>query len=335
MQHKDVESNSEKQLSVIIVNYNTNRLTCQCIASIYHETNGIDLEIIVVDNDSPSEDAVEIVEAFPEVRLICNPKNEGFGRANNLGMAQARGEYILLLNSDCIVEDRALEKCFAFMESGFAKENNIGLLGCKLVYEDGMEQNSTYLNGNIWEYFTTTNPILNQIRRKVFKSNKFEPNQEGFVVGVSGAFMWFRAEVLKATRGFDPDFFMYSEETNLCRKRLPGIAKAYYWRGTYLTHLEGKSGKSDLMHLQSMVSGALEWYKWGVPSYCLLILFNLCNWLTLLITLPFISSRNRGQAYKQWLGIKHLLPYWLYHIPRYGRGWGSRPEPLKIRALRS
>jgi GT2 family glycosyltransferase len=104
-------------LSVLIVSFNTRYLTLDCLRSLYAETLDISFEVIVVDNASSDGSAPAIAEAFPQVRLIALDKNLGFGPANNLAAKQAVGKYVLLLNSDTVVLDRAVDRLVTFAET--------------------------------------------------------------------------------------------------------------------------------------------------------------------------------------------------------------------------
>src|SRR3989344_6999234 len=99
------------KLSIIIVNWNTEDLLKQTLDSVFKETKNFDFEVIVVDNNSMKDDSVKMIkENFPQVVLIENKENLGFSRANNQGLKIAKGEYLMLLNSDVIVLNQAIEK---------------------------------------------------------------------------------------------------------------------------------------------------------------------------------------------------------------------------------
>jgi len=121
-------------LSIIIVNYKTRELTSDCIDSIIKSnTKGFDYEIIVVDNASCDGSIEDIQSQFPEVKTIINKENQGFSKANNLGIKTATGEYILLLNSDTIVELNTLKDAHDFIKD----HQHIGALGCKILLPSG------------------------------------------------------------------------------------------------------------------------------------------------------------------------------------------------------
>src|SRR5258705_744475 len=120
-------------LSVIIINYNTFDLTCNCIFSVTEHTKNIRYEIILVDNASTECDAGLFVKKFPQVKLIKNPVNSGFAKGNNLGIDRAGGNYILLLNSDTVFKNNAAEIVFDFLKHN----ESYGIGTAQLQYPDG------------------------------------------------------------------------------------------------------------------------------------------------------------------------------------------------------
>ena len=121
-------------LSIIIVNYKTEELTTNCLSSVYEShLQEVDFEVIVVDNAS-CDGSIEAVERkFPQVSIIKNKENLGFSKANNIGIHKAKGDYILLLNSDTIVEPNTLKKSLYFIKT----RPQVGALGCKVLLENG------------------------------------------------------------------------------------------------------------------------------------------------------------------------------------------------------
>lgn len=198
-------------VSVIIVSYNTAKLTLKCLEAVF-KSKGVELEVIVVDNNSTDGTVEQINKIFRDkvIKIIRNKKNLGFGTANNQGMKIARGEYILLLNSDCFIEEATLQQ---------AQDNlvNADVLGCKLLNQDGSIQQS-------WGYFPTLRRIMQMmlfidnlpfIRNfadsiHVRAMNRYNSSHE--VDWVTGAFIFMKREVYEQSGGFDENFFMYGEE---------------------------------------------------------------------------------------------------------------------------
>lgn len=311
--------------SIIIVNYNTSQLIVDLLQTIRQYCVKHQYEIIVVDNASPNDNLHKLQTEYPEVSLIENKKNEGFGKANNIGISQSKGAHLLLLNSDTLFQDNALDKCIDFMQSSFAKENNIGLMACQLLNADLSHQPSTFGEFSLPKYLIYSNLLLNRLVRR---NNKSKSKKSQFVAAVSGAFMLFKKEVFEKVKPFDPDIFMYSEETELCRERVGKHFKIYYWVDASVIHLGGGSS-SNKMQLQEMVSYSLTWYKKGISMYLIHIFTLTINYLTALLILPIMKPDNRNKTINQLKKIPKHYYYLFFKIPRYSRHWGARSTPLK------
>ena len=135
---------SEIDLSVIIINYNTPELTCKCIQSVYDNSEGLIVEIIVIDNFSKDNSLTLIKSSYPNINLIKSEYNSGFGTANNIGIKKAKGKYTLLLNSDAELTPNCLLKSINYYKLQ-EKTQPIGVLGCHIVGYDGVTQ----FNSNI------------------------------------------------------------------------------------------------------------------------------------------------------------------------------------------
>ncbi|OMD74811.1 glycosyltransferase family 2 protein [Paenibacillus odorifer] len=201
--------------SFIIINYNTKMITANCINSINNNStlNGLNYEIIVVDNNS-TDFSMEFFQErkFENTKIIKNKKNDGFGKANNIGVNYSKGEFLVLLNSDTIVE----ETNFLNLLSAFEKNDEMGILSVKILNEDNTIQsvgfdlpslrNELKLNLLFWNF-----SFIKNIRYKNYK------NKQIFKVGwVSGCFMVMRQKDYHLVGGFDEKIFMYAEDIDLC-----------------------------------------------------------------------------------------------------------------------
>lgn len=234
-------------VSVIIVNYNTYLLTRNCIRSIYDNTIGLNYEIIVVDNDSRDNSVEQLKNEFPNLTLIANKDNLGFGQANNIGVSKAVGQYVFLLNSDTILHNNAISIFYDFFNDN--RNLNIGVLGSLLLNEDGtIGKSSSDLPSFISIFIGTMKGIFYRL---------FLRKSSGFVQDVSvlnfhykkvgqviGADMFMEKSTYITLKGFDPIFFMYFEETDL-QKRLTKLGyNIFLVCGPRITHLEGRSNQS-------------------------------------------------------------------------------------------
>ncbi len=232
------------KLSIIIVNYNVRYFLEQCLHSVFKAIKNIDAEVFVVDNDSYDNSMEMVKNLFPEVIRIENKKNVGFSKANNQAISITKGEYVLLLNPDTVVEEDAFEKCINFMD----KNPNAGGLGVKMV--DG--------NGVFLPESKRGLPTPSVSFYKIFglssifpKSKKFAKYHLGYLNDdeineieiLSGAYMWMRKSVLDKIGYLDESFFMYGEDIDLSYRIIKAGYKNYYFPETKIIHYKGESTK--------------------------------------------------------------------------------------------
>ncbi|TVR32032.1 MAG: glycosyltransferase family 2 protein [Spirochaetaceae bacterium] len=209
------------KLSVIIVSYNTRQLTVECIRSVYRESETA-FELLVVDNASTdgSADAIRAEfppERYPNLRLMALSENLGFAAANNLAADQARGDYLLLLNPDTVVLDRALEKLAAFADA----HPEYGIYGGGTLFADGSRNPTAgWMKPSLWGMFCTAVGL-----GRLFRGSRFF-NPESLagwswdaprpVDIVTGCLLLMRREDWQRLGGFDEQYFMYGEDADLC-----------------------------------------------------------------------------------------------------------------------
>jgi GT2 family glycosyltransferase len=231
---------TEVNVSIIIVNYNTTLLTFQCIKSVINYTSGVSYEVILIDNASSDRSIDDVNNYFPDVKYITSAENIGFGGANNIGFETANGKYIFLLNSDAYLIDNSILEFYNFME---AEENkNIWCVGGELL-DGSLFPNVSYGNfPSLSELAFALGPKL--IMPKYFKENLSSgivlDNQEPRVVDyITGADMFIRRSLIDIL--FDPDFFMYFEETELSFRMFKKKLNSYILPHIKLVHLAGQS----------------------------------------------------------------------------------------------
>ena len=204
-------------LSIIIVNYNVKEFLQNFIHSIYKAAQNISYEIIIVDNASDDGSVEFIKEKFPDVKLIANQKNLGFSKANNIGLAQSKGEYLLLLNPDTIVREDTFEKMISF-----SKNNpDAGLAGCKILNPDGTFQLACRRSfPGPWTSFCKVTGLSNLFpNSKLFARYNLtylDENKTYEVDAISGSFMMFPRKIYEKIGGLDEQFFMYGEDLDFC-----------------------------------------------------------------------------------------------------------------------
>jgi len=239
-----MQNKSSIDLSIILVNWNAKKLLKQCIESIINETKKVSYEIILVDNNSTDGSAQMVEENFKSVVLIKNSENRGFAAANNQAMKIAKGDYILLLNSDTVVLNDALDKCY----ERILGEDKIGLIGCKLLNSDMSLQPSCYnfnslLNAIMFK--TKAIKFINKKNRYKYEGlmQSFDYNTEMDVDYVCGAFMLYKRDILEKVGFLDESFFMYAEETDYCARIKEAGYRILFYPGAEIIHYGGGSSK--------------------------------------------------------------------------------------------
>lgn len=234
------------KISVIIVNYNVEYFLEQCLNSVKKALENVSGEVFVVDNNS-IDNSVEMVRAkFPEFQLIANKDNRGFSKANNQAIEISKGEYVLLLNPDTVVEEDTFEKVVDFMD----KHPQAGGLGVRML--DG--------KGKFLPESKRGLPTPTVAFYKIFGLSKIFPKSKRFgqyhlghlsefetneIDILSGAFMLMRHDTLKKVGLLDEAFFMYGEDIDLSYRIVKGGYKNYYFPETRIIHYKGESTKKS------------------------------------------------------------------------------------------
>ena len=250
------------QLSVIILNYNVRFFLEQCVASVQEALTNIDSEIIVVDNDS-SDDSCEIIKSrFPNVKLIENTVNSGFPKGNNIGVAQAKGDYICILNPDTVVAEDTFEKILAFAK----KQENLGIVGCKLI--DGSGNFLPESKRGISTPFVALTKIFglyklfpNCVLFNRYYAQHLSENETGKVDILVGAFMIMKRNLYNEIGGFDENCFMYSDDIDLSFMVLKSGKNNYYFHETSVIHYKGESTVKDGLYMKRFREAMQFFYK--------------------------------------------------------------------------
>lgn len=230
-------------LSIIIVNYNGKGYLRQCLTSLYDSEHHPGFETIVVDNNSSDESCAMVRADFPQVRLIENNENAGFAKGNNIGLALARGDYILLLNSDTRVMGNALEKLILFLEN----HSRVAVATARLVYPDFSDQGvarsfPTPMNGLFGRRSILTRLFPNNRYSQKYLTSRTHTSDEPFEVDwVSGACLMVRKDIIEEVGFLDERFWMYWEDADLCFRIKQKGWKIYCVPDALVIHYEGKS----------------------------------------------------------------------------------------------
>ncbi len=265
-------------VSIIIINYNTFQLTCNCIASVLQHTKAIDFEIILVDNASTECDPQKFKEQFPGIHLIESKQNTGFAGGNNLGIKQAKGEIILLLNSDTYLTEDAISFC----ASQFSKHDNAGVVGCKMIYPDGgLQYTARKFRTLQWELLDLFRPVLQLMsykkRAQLMLGRYFKADFDTECDWLNGAFFMFSKKLLTQMpdQKLDDRFFMYGEDHLWCMQIKKMGLRNLFFSGTQIVHINsGSTDKNKQLALKKiMLKHELEIMNTsGMPALNLQIL---------------------------------------------------------------
>lgn len=204
-------------LSVIVVSDNTRAMTLECLESIYRETTSIAFEVLVVDNASSDGSAAAIRERFPEVRLLALDENQGFARANNLAALETRGRFLLLLNPDTVILDRAIEKLFRFA----IEDRGLSIWGGRTLFADGsLNPSCAWARPSLWSLACGSIGLTALFPHSSLFHPEAMPAWDRTTLRrvdiVTGCFLLIAKALWDRLGGFDPEFFMYAEEADLC-----------------------------------------------------------------------------------------------------------------------
>lgn len=234
------------KLSIVIVNYNVEYFLEQCLYSVYNALKTVEAEVFVVDNNSFDGSCEMVKQKFPQVILIENKINLGFSKANNQAMRLAKGEYILLLNPDTVVEEPTFEKTVKFMDS----HPNAGGLGVYMIDGKGnfLPESKRGLPTPWVAFYKIFG--LSKIFKHSKKFNRYHlgnlpENEVNEIEILSGAFMLMRKETLDKIGLLDEQFFMYGEDIDLSYRIIKGGYKNYYYPETKIIHYKGESTKKS------------------------------------------------------------------------------------------
>lgn len=245
------------KLSIVIPTYNAHEWIQGCIDSIRLHRPAADYEIVVVD-DRSTDDTIAIVrQRFPDVRVLANDKNVGFGKTVNVGLRASSGEYILVLNNDTWMHAGALDALIGYLDA----HGDVGIVGPKVLSGDGSLQQQCrrkiptptaallYFSG-VARMFPNNPKVAGYLMTAAAEDETLE------VDSVSGACLLVRRAVVEAIHGFDPEYYLYGEDMDFCwRTKLAGW-KVVYFPGAVITHFGGQGGTG-----KKKMYATIEWHR--------------------------------------------------------------------------
>ncbi|HEY0795956.1 MAG TPA: glycosyltransferase family 2 protein [Acidisarcina sp.] len=232
-----------EDISILIVSFNTKDVLRECLRSVVASSVGLSVETIVVDNCSRDGSMAMVREEFPWAQVIESEQNLGFGGANNLGFEAATGKYVVLLNSDAFLGADTLRVSLDKMEA----DPHVGLAGGRLVGRNGKLQRSARMFPSLLRQALILSGLSDHYPRSRFfgQSDRTwaDPMQPAEVDWVPGAFSIIRADLLDKIGFFDPRFFLYYEEVDLCMRIKQAGYKVMYWPDIEVIHIGGESSR--------------------------------------------------------------------------------------------
>jgi len=282
------------KLSIITVTWNVKALAEKMLSSLFLYLKDIDFEVILVDNESKDSTVNFLTEKFKDeiasgkLKILANDFNAGFSKGNNQGLKIASGEYVLFMNPDMEVLDAGLEKLFVKFEN-----ENIGIVGCKLVYADKTIQKSVKGEPGLGNQLLVLSKLhhwlhgLNCLKR--FLRTDFDYDKEQEVSQIMGAFILMRKDFLKSLNGWNEDFWLMWDDVDLCQRvRLAG-KKIVYSSDATVIHYESQcfAQVPSLNKQKRFNRGMLIYFKKYKPfwQYCVLLLMQPVSY-----SLAFISQ---------------------------------------------
>ena len=307
------------KLSIVIVNYNVKYFLEQCLYAATKAASQVSSEIIVVDNDSVDGSCQMVAEKFPEITMIANKENVGFSKANNQAIRIARGEYILLLNPDTVVEEDSFLKITAFMDI----TPDAGGLGVKMIDGKGhfLPESKRGLptpEVAFWKMFGFSRLFPRSKRFGRYHLGYLDNDQVHQVDVLAGAFMLLRRETLDKVGLLDEDYFMYGEDIDLSYRITQGGYKNYYFPQTTIIHYKGESTKKGSINYvkvfyNAMIIFAEKHFSKGNARQSA-ILINLAIYFRALLSLigRFLKAfmLPLADALFIYFGFAVLLPIW-------------------------
>jgi GT2 family glycosyltransferase len=245
------------RVSIILVNFNGIAVILNCLASIQRHLMPGEYEVIVVDNQSTDGSVEAIAQAFPQVQLLLAPRNDGFGAGNNLGAKAAQGEFILLLNSDTEISSNIIPPLLAMIN----RNAQIGILGPQLRNPDASFQISTSPAISLKGEAAAVKLLRQYERDPESVVQQFSTPQAVDIV--VGAAMLIRRSLFESLGGFDEDYFMYFEESDLCQRAREAGWQVWYIPEVQVMHIKGASTQQQAspMRLEYRRSQLLYYQK--------------------------------------------------------------------------
>lgn len=319
-----VAAMSSPDVTVSIVMYNSKNVIEKCIRSVIETTKGIDIEIIIVDNSSEDGSDALVGSLFPQIQLIENVENVGFGTAHNQSFRLSRGKYFLILNPDTVVFPDAIKNMVQFMNNN----KTAGITGCK-IYWDNMKNfmfpdlrlhnlRTAIIQFSPYSLYFPDSGLCRWYRRKAYRAWRADTPLR--VDGVTGGLMLVRREAFESVGGFDENFFLFFEEHDLQRRIEKQGWECYYLPHAEIQHLFEESFRNSSIDIDKVfIQSALYYYRkyYGTFGYLFIKALLALNKAMTSLKCSSVFQKNiltqispvDGKLMVQWLPDKRAKEY--------------------------
>jgi GT2 family glycosyltransferase len=302
-------------LSVVIVNWNTEALLRDCLKSVFGTVKGFAFEVIVVDNASSDGSVAMLKVEFPQVRRIENYENRGFAAANNQAFRIMTGRYALLLNSDTVLTEEAVHELYTFME-----EHPEAVMACgQLLNADGSKQNSIAGFPTLLSLLVNVS-LLESLFPSRYPSKRCDYQHPIEVDSGVGACLIVRKSAIDGVGGLDERYFFFFEETDWARTMKESGWKIYHVPSARIYHLQGKSvgaGIHSRIHFyRSRYLYFVKWQSaaWSALAAVIIVLRLIVNWVLTGVGVALTLGLHRGLREK-WKIYSQLIGWHLRGCP--------------------
>jgi GT2 family glycosyltransferase len=311
---------ADNPLSFIVVNRNTADLLVSCLDHIFQSNLRSSAEVIVVDNGSSDDSVSRAKESFPQVTVIEAGRNLGFAAANNRALQQAKGEFVLLVNTDALLEKGCAQSLSYVMES----DSSVGMAGPQLLNADGSLQTSYEATPTLATE-TLNRSLLKRLFPAKFPGKHRRPSEPEQVETLIGAVMMIRRQALDQLGGFDEDYFFFMEETDLAVRMRQAGWKVVHDPRAEAVHLQGATAKTH------QAAARIEFYRsrylffrkhYGVRAMRLLKSVMAANLTANVVGLGLTSLLTLGRVEKVSAKYGVRAELWIWHLRGCPEGAG-------------
>jgi GT2 family glycosyltransferase len=240
-------------VSIVIINWNTKDLLCNCIRSVSKSVGNVSFEIIIVDNGSRDGSVEAVKSEFAGVKIISNERNKGYAVAVNQGIQVSQGKYILVLNSDIVLYGGAIERTFNYAQ----QHPRAAVIGCRVMMDAETVQMTCFRFPDLTNFVLRATGLS-----RLFPNSRFfgresmrwwKRDTEMKVDVVSGMFMFVRREAIDKVGLMDEDFFFYVEDVDWCYRFYRAGWDNIFWPGASALHVHGGGQSSGIVRISSFI----------------------------------------------------------------------------------